>query len=203
MKRILKWIGLFLACLVVIGFFFFLYFIPPFTLAPAAAFIQPEEKAGPDLERVAVGSDRFIARRGEYLVKAAGCSGCHVAAGPGGAPEFDRYLAGGARITVIDEGAAYAYNLTPDTTSGLGSLSRDQIVRILKTGQLPDGRVLNDHQMPWTIYSHLTEEDLYAIATYLSLLKPVSGRIPSIEPFAKVGMPGAVEAFSIRDRSQY
>ncbi len=203
MKRILKWIGIVLGGLVVISFLFFLYFIPPFTLAPPSTFSQPEVEAGPNLEKVSDPAERLIAERGQYLVKTGGCSGCHVSAGPNGAPQFGRYLAGGARIIVKNEGAAYSYNLTPDKETGLGNVSREQIVQILKTGQLPDGRILNDHQMPWTIYSHLSEEDLYAIATYLSLLEPIPGKIPNPEPEATITVPGALEAFSVLDRSQH
>ncbi len=203
MKKILKWVAITLGILVVAGFVFFLYFIPPFTLAPSSAFVEPEAKAGPDLEKIADPAQRLIAERGKYLVKSIGCSGCHVSAGPGGAPQFDRYLAGGVRITTKANGAVYSYNLTPDKATGLGSVSRDQIVHILKTGQLPDGRILDDHQMPWTVFSHFREEDLYAMATYLSMLEPVSGKIPDPEPRAKIGDAGVVESISVLDHSRH
>jgi len=201
MKRILKWTGIILGCLIVLGFLFFLYFIPPFTLAPPSAFIEPEQKAGPNLAKIADPAERLIARRGEYLVKTVGCSGCHVAAGPNGAPQFDRYEAGGAKITVKGEGAAYSFNLTPDKETGIGNISKEEIVHILKTGQLPDGRILNDEQMPWTVYSHFSEEDLYAIATYLKSLDPIPGRIPQPDPNATIAMPGALRSISVLDHS--
>ncbi len=201
MKRILKWVAIILGALIVLGFLFFLYFIPPFTLAPPSTFIEPEMKAGPDIAKISDDRERIIAQRGEYLVKGAGCSACHVAAANGGAPNYERYLAGGVRLTVQGEGTAYSANLTPDSVTGLGKLSKLEIVRILKTGQLPEGRILADHQMPWTVFSHYSEEDLYAIATYLKALKPVVGKIPKPDPGATVQETGTYMAVSVKDHT--
>jgi hypothetical protein len=203
MKKILKWIGWIAATLIVIGFVLFLYFIPPFTLASPETFSRAEQMASPGIDHVASPADRLIAERGRYLVRTGGCTGCHVAAKPDGSPNWDRYLAGGIRITTRGEGAVYSYNLTPDSATGLGTYSREEIVHILQTGQLRDGRIILDHRMPWTVFSHYTQEDLYAVATYLKTLKPISSRIPPPEPNATISDPGAVLSISPTDHSQH
>ena len=51
MKRALKWIGIGLGSLLVIGFVLFLYYIPPFTSVPPEEFIKPELAAAPSTGR--------------------------------------------------------------------------------------------------------------------------------------------------------
>jgi len=57
--------------------------------------------------------------------------------------------------------------------------------------------------MPWTIFSHYSEEDLYAIATYLKALKPVVGKIPKPEPEATIQEPGTYMAVSVNDHTMH
>jgi len=52
MKKILKWVGIVLGVLIVVAFFGFLYFIPPFTLAPPEEFSNPVALSGPSLDDV-------------------------------------------------------------------------------------------------------------------------------------------------------
>ena len=68
MKKILKWAALILGSLMVIAFIAFLYFIPPFTLAPPEAFIEPERQATPTVESIGDPAERAIAERGRYIV---------------------------------------------------------------------------------------------------------------------------------------
>ncbi|MGA9120107.1 MAG: hypothetical protein WB699_12155 [Bacteroidota bacterium] len=203
MKRLLKWLAAIVGFLIVIGFLLFLYFIPPFTLAPAETFSGAEQKASPGIDHVAPGTDRLFAERGRYMVRTGGCTGCHVVAKPDGSPNWDRYLAGGARLTERGVGAAYSYNLTPDSATGLGSYSREEIVHILQTGQMRDGRIIMDHRMPWTVISRYSQEDLYAIATYLKALQPVSSKIPPPDPGATPGDPRAILSVSVSDHSEH
>ena len=58
MKRFLKWFGISVIALGVIGFLAFLYFIPPFTLMKPEEFSGPAGKAGPDLSKIADPGER-------------------------------------------------------------------------------------------------------------------------------------------------
>ncbi|WP_271024260.1 cytochrome c [Rhizobium sp. RCAM05973] len=70
--------------------------------------------------------------RGKYLVEGpAHCSTCHT---PRGflMQEVSAHYLGGAQV-----GPWYAPNITSDATSGIGSWSKDELVRYLATGSLP------------------------------------------------------------------
>lgn len=195
MSKVLKWIGVSVVCLIVIAFFGFLYFIPPFTLAPQDAFITPERDAHPTLTQISDPAERQIAERGKYLVQTIGCTGCHTPGGDKG-PKFDSdFLAGGAKLTEPGYGTSYSRNLTPDTASGLARRTTAQILRTLRCGvSADDGRIFHPDIMPWAAFSHLTEEDRYAIATFLRYLKPVRHTVPAFSPVSQLptyGMFGA------------
>lgn len=183
MKKIIKRVLIGVGILVVIGFFAFLYLIPPFTLAPPETFIKPETDAPPSLDQIKDPARRAIAERGKYLVMTIGCTGCHT---PGGAkgPKFDtEYLAGGMKFTDPLYGTSITRNLTPDATTGLGQRSDDQVKRTLRSGVFAEtGRVFNPFFMPWGDFSNLTEEDRHAIVVFLRNLKPVAHKIPDFTP---------------------
>jgi hypothetical protein len=75
MKRFLKWTLSIIGILFVFAFTGFLYFIPPFTLAPPEEFIRPERETPPTVEKIADPAERAIAERGRYLVLSIGCTG--------------------------------------------------------------------------------------------------------------------------------
>lgn len=179
MKRVLKWTGMIVGILVVVGFLGFLYFIPPFTLAPPEDFIKPEEQAGPSLDSIPNPAERAIAERGRYLVQSLGCSGCHTPGGDKG-PKFDtEYLAGGVKLTEPHYGMSVSRNLTPDPATGLARRTDEQVNAVIRSGVDPDqGRIFHPLMMPWADFSNLTEEDRYAVVTFLRHLKPVYHRIP-------------------------
>ena len=68
-------------------------------------------------------------------------------------------------------------NLTPDKATGLGDWTREQIVRAIQTGVVPDGRVLAPI-MPWPSFAKLTHADATAIAVYLESLPAVKNQVP-------------------------
>jgi mono/diheme cytochrome c family protein len=195
MKRILKWAAIVIGILVVGGFFAFLYFIPPFTLAPPEAFSGPELAAAPRTGDIADAKERLIAEHGRYLVVTRGCTGCHTPSLPNGAPNDERYLAGGNKLVARGEGTVHTRNLTPDMETGLGARSREEIMTRLRTGQFQDGRLLIGRAMPWPIFSNLTDEDRYAIATYLKHLKPIRASIPDLSTKWEIADTAAAEAF--------
>ncbi|WP_207484752.1 c-type cytochrome [Arenibaculum pallidiluteum] len=117
-------------------------------------------------------------KRGEYLSRIMDCTGCHTPGGLTGKPEADRYLSGSELgLAIPDLGVFYPPNLTPDDETGLGTWSEADIVRALRTGTRPNGRILAP-VMPWVSYASLTDGDAAAIAAYLKSLPAVSHRVP-------------------------
>jgi len=192
MRRALKWIGIAVLSLVVVGFFLFLYYIPPFTSMPPEEFVKPELDAAPTLDGISDPRERLLAERGKYLALTHDCSGCHTAGDNG--PDYDKYLAGGMKHVVRGYGTSVSRNLTPDTETGLGNHTDEEILAALRSGVMRDGRLMHSRVMPWTAWSNWTEEDRRAIVAYLRHLKPVRQQIPD---FTSLGAPqdsAAVEA---------
>lgn len=110
--------------------------------------------------------------RGEYLARIMDCGGCHTRGVLVGRPDPDLYLAG-SDVGFHLPGLGYFYppNLTPDPESGLGNWSDEDIIRAVREGVRPDGRMLAP-VMPWGSYSVLTDEDARALAAFLRSLPP-------------------------------
>ncbi len=188
MKRALKWTAIIVGALLVIGFVGFLYFVPPFSLAPPESFIQPERNAAPALDGISDPAERLLAERGKYLVEMIGCAGCHTATGDKG-PKWDQYLAGGMKFSYQRYGIVVSRNLTPDPNTGLARRSDGQVLRVLRTGLSPEGREFNPFMMPWGDFSNLPEEDRHAIVVFLRHLKPVRHIIPDFTAESNDALP--------------
>lgn len=124
--------------------------------------------------------------RGKYLAHVMVCVECHT---PG-------ILTGGERGPDL-AGSEFGYgipglgvfhgpNLTPDVETGLGSWSEQDIIKAIRTGERPDGRILAA-AMPWRAFAELTDADAHALATYLQSLDPVSNQVPG--PFGPTETP--------------
>jgi mono/diheme cytochrome c family protein len=118
------------------------------------------------------------AGRGEYLAHIMDCTGCHTPGALTGKPDRFRYL-GGSEIgfEIPEVGVFFPPNITPDPETGLGTWSKEDIVRAVRTGVRPDGRELVPI-MPWRSYANLSDEDARALATYLKTLAPIRYRAP-------------------------
>ncbi len=116
------------------------------------------------------GGAELIAR-GEYLVRAGSCFGCHTV--PGGAPY------GGGRGIETPFGVVNAPNLTPDLT-GLGAWSTGDFWRALHNGRSRSGRLLYP-AFPYPNYTRLSRADADAMFAYLKSLPPV---VKGAEPHA-------------------
>jgi len=191
MKRVLKWSALVLLALIVVGFCAFLYFIPPFFVSPPETFSKPEVDAAPGVADIADPGQRAIAARGRYLVITGGCIGCHQTPTPQG-PDYRKYLAGGMQFHTR-EGTFITRNLTPDKTTGLGRRSDEDVLRVLRSGVMPDGRVTSYRLMPWGAYNNWTDEDRHAVLAYLRHLAPVAHQIPEPAPPTPLSDPLAFE----------
>lgn len=119
-------------------------------------------------------------KRGEYLVTIMDCTGCHTPGALAGKPDPARSLAGSnIGFAIPDLGIFYPPNLTPDRETGLGEWSEVEIVKAVRTGVTPNGRMLVPI-MPFHSYAKLTDADAQALAAYLKSLKPVRHQVPAI-----------------------
>ncbi|BDG74139.1 c-type cytochrome [Roseomonas fluvialis] len=156
------------------------------SLAAAPALAQQAAPSGPNA-------------RGEYLSRIMDCGGCHTGGALAGRPDPRLHLAGsGIGFGIPEVGVFYPPNLTPDRETGLGTWSEADIVRAVRTGVRPDGRVLAP-VMPWHSYAALTDADARALARYLRALPPVRNPTPAMvgatetptAPYLTVVVPGA------------
>lgn len=167
---------------------------------------QPSEKK--DLSH-----DELVAL-GRYIVHTSGCGDCHspkimTPAGPeedttrllAGFPEGDvlppldvKMVAPGnwyatemnLAAWVGPWGISYASNLTPDSETGIGTLSEEMFIKTIREGKLMGvGRPLLP-PMPWKVIGQKTDEDLKAIYAYLMSLKPIKNKVPDPVPPPKL-----------------
>jgi hypothetical protein len=94
---------------------------------------------------------------GGYL--AAMCTGCH-----------GRDFAGG--LTSGPPGAPVSSNLTPHA-SGIGGWSQAEFDHALRYGQRPDGRVMQNEFMPWSVTASMTDAERTALWLFLRSVPPV------------------------------
>jgi mono/diheme cytochrome c family protein len=119
-------------------------------------------------------------KRGEYLAAIMDCGGCHTPGALIGRPDAQRPLAGSdVGFEVPGLGVFYPPNLTSDRETGLGSWSEADIVKAVRTGERPDGRMLVP-VMPYHSYGRLTDGDAEALAAFLKALKPVRHQAPAM-----------------------
>jgi mono/diheme cytochrome c family protein len=112
--------------------------------------------------------------RGRYLVTIMSCGDCHTPGTLYGAPDTTRLLSGSDLGWHGPWGVVRPRNLTPDSATGIGTWTKEQIVTALRTGNTPDGTQLAPI-MPWMSYANvLTDEDGMAIASYLKSIPPVT-----------------------------
>ncbi len=115
--------------------------------------------------------------RGAYLVKGPGhCGECHTPRDVAGAMIAARALSGGP----APEGDGTVPNITPDTDTGIGSWSQDDLVTLFKTGFTPDFDSVGGSMAPvQRNLAMLPDEDLEAIAAYLMSLPPIASEAPA------------------------
>ncbi len=113
---------------------------------------------------------------GRYVVNAAACAECHTNKVKGKIVGED--FAGGFEFLFPDGSVLKSSNITPHET-GIGSWSKEQFIDRFKayadSSYTPPKVLPGEFQtvMPWTLYSHMEEEDLESIYYYLQSLQPV------------------------------
>ncbi|UKJ08368.1 cytochrome c [Solitalea lacus] len=123
---------------------------------------------------------------GKYLVTAAACYDCHTQFDNG---EFVEGMGfGGGRVFELPGGQLSTSNITPDNKTGIGLWSKEQFINRFKTyvdsiaAHQKVGPSDFNTVMPWTMFSHMKDEDLAAIYTYLRTVKPINNPIVKFKP---------------------
>ena len=158
-----------------------------------------------------------LVKRGNYLVTASVCNDCHspkIMTPQGPVIDSTKMLSGhpqGSPLPPLDAnagkpghwyygspdltawvgpwGISYTYNLTPDSTTGLGSWTEEMFIKTIRTGRhmgLDNGRPILP-PMPWQMYSQMSDDDLSAIFAYLKSLPPIKNTIPAPTPPDQIG----------------
>lgn len=161
----------------------------------------------------AVPTEQELIQRGKLLVITSACHDCHspkVMTAHGPEPDTTRLMSGHPKDQQLPPagenagrngwilfsmdltafigpwGTSYAANLTPDDT-GIGAWSFENFKTAIRKGKYKGqegGRDLLP-PMPWTMYRHMSDEDLKAIFTYLKSLPKVDNLVPSPKPPAE------------------
>ena len=154
MKKILKWIGVFVALLVVVGI--------GLVIAAGVLFDRKRERPiNVDVKPIPVAADAALLERGKYLFMSRGCGDCHAASGAGRA--------------FIDEPGGGFYVRSPNITPGgvVAKYTELDWVRAIRHGVNPQGRAL--FIMPSEDYNRFTDHDVAAIVAYARSLPAIGG----------------------------
>ncbi len=175
MKRFLRWVSLGLVLLAAV-------LAAAITLTVGwRPFLGP--RARPLTDRRFEATPARLAR-GRYLANAvSGCIYCHSEhdwKAPGD-PELESKL-GAGQVFFLEglPGTVVAPNLTPDSSSGAGTWSDDQLARAIREGIGHDGRTLFP-LMPYEHFRSMSDEDLASVVVYLRSLQPVQNSLPKTE----------------------
>lgn len=106
-------------------------------------------------------------KRGEYLIRAAGCVACHTDTKNEG-----EYLAGGPPIET-QFGTFYAPNITPDSEHGIGGWSVGDFYISLTAGMSPKDKHYFP-AFPYTSYTRLRNQDIADLKAYLDQVAPIA-----------------------------
>ena len=131
-------------------------------------------------------SFKKVLEKGEYLANyVALCMHCHSQ------PDDTKYS--GPVIPGTEGGGGYAFtpghgvpgtvygcNITPDTETGIGSWTDDEILKAMTQGISKNGDTLFP-LMPYATYNHMAKEDLLSILAYIRTLKPIRNKVKQRE----------------------
>lgn len=114
---------------------------------------------------VGTASAQGDAKRGEYLARAGGCSGCHTEDKQGAVP-----FAGGRALTT-PFGTFYGPNITPHPQAGIGRWTEGDFIRAMREGTGP-GRSHYFPAFPYPSFTRIVDGDLRDLFAYLRTLPP-------------------------------
>ena len=105
------------------------------------------------------------AKRGEYLMKAAGCMGCHTAEAKN-APPF-----AGGRALKTPFGTFYGPNITPHPQAGIGKWTEAEFFTAIREGRRPDGANYFP-AFPYPSFTRMADGDLKDLWAFLRMVPP-------------------------------
>lgn len=123
-----------------------------------------------------------VIERGEYLAhRVAGCIDCHSGR------DLTKFSApvvpgteGGGGFAFIPAygipGTLYGKNITPDTETGIGAWTDEEVLRAVTQGISRNGDTLFP-LMPYPSFNHMAKEDLLSIIAYIRTLKPIKNKV--------------------------
>ncbi len=153
MRKLLKWIGVVAALLVIAGV--------GLVVAANLLFERKRERVIKlDIKAITVVADAAALERGKYLFMSRGCGGCHAANGTSSA--------------FINEPGGGFYVRSPNITPAgvVAKYTEVDWVRAIRHGVKPDGRPL--FIMPSEDYNRWTDRDVAALIAYARRLPAVS-----------------------------
>jgi len=144
----------------------------PMSVLPPLPEYAPEKNIRPDI------TDKI--KYGQYLVTIASCGECHTPMNQDGSPNFSKAFSGGF-VFAAPMFTVTVANITPDSTTGIGSWTEDAFVAKFRANS-SDEMVNKDHGkqnsvMPWAMYGKMKEEDLKAIYAYLRTVPAISNKV--------------------------
>ncbi len=119
---------------------------------------------------------------GAYLVNASSCIECHTQADNGQIIK-ELAFAGGREFGFPDKSTVRSSNITPDEETGIGKMTSREFISKFKiyadsSYTSPNVKAGEYNSiMPWTMYAHMTEQDLSAIYAYLRTVTPVKNSV--------------------------
>jgi mono/diheme cytochrome c family protein len=136
----------------------------PVTAQTPAKPAAPAAKAAPAAVAATPAVTPEVAR-GEYLMKAGGCLGCHTA------EKKDAVPFAGGRGLKTPFGTFYGPNITPHPTAGIGGWTEAQFIRAMRHGERPDGSNYFP-AFPFPSFTKINDADLRDLWAYLRSLPP-------------------------------
>jgi len=105
------------------------------------------------------------AKRGEYLVKAGGCLGCHTE------DKKDAVPFAGGRALKTPFGTFFGPNITPHPQAGIGRWTEANFMRAMRHGERPDGANYFP-AFPYPSFTLIADSDVRDLWAYLRSLPP-------------------------------
>lgn len=124
--------------------------------------LTADQNRAPELDRAE--PDEALLARGAMVVAIAGCRSCHTGEHDG-APAF-----AGGRAIKTPFGNIYSPNITPDSATGIGDWSVNDLSNALRLGLSPSGQHYFP-AFPYTSYAGMTDGDVQAVFAFLQSIK--------------------------------
>lgn len=123
---------------------------------------------------------------GAYMTNASGCIECHTDV-KDGQIILDQAFAGGREFSFPNGAVVRSMNITPHKT-GIGAWTEEMFVQRFKMYSdsayvIPSVTPADFNSiMPWTMYTHMEEDDLKAIFAYLKTVTPLENVVERFTP---------------------